>query len=110
MFKSQVSVTDCWAHIVHFLPSCRLCSSESLQHKVLLVLAGVSDRCAKRDHRDRFMKVQNSWPVGKILFITWTEQCVLTRHEQTSDWLLKLDFSKEFNGPVTRSEGRIVYR
>lgn len=104
LLRSQVSVTD-WAHVVNFLPSCRLRSSESLQHKVRPVLSGVSERCAKRDHRDRFMEVQNSWPAGKILFVTWTEQCVLTSHEQTSDWLLKLDFSKVFNSPVTHGEG-----
>lgn len=47
----------------------------------------VSERYAKCVDSDRFMKVQNSWRVGKILPITWTEQRVPTTHDQIFNWL-----------------------
>lgn len=85
-------------HAVNFLLACHLCCSERLQHKVCFVSVGVSEHYTKCVHRDRFMKVQNSWPVGKILIITCTDH-VLTTLEQTSNWLLKEDFSQVFNSP-----------
>lgn len=63
----------------------------------------VSERCAKCVHPDRFMKVQNSWRVGKILPITWTERHVHTTHDQTFNWLWKMDFSLLLNSPKTHS-------
>lgn len=61
----------------------------------------VSERYAKCIHSDRFMKVQNSWRAGKILPITWTEQHLHTTHDQTFNWLWKMDFSLVLNSPKT---------
>lgn len=64
---------------------------------------GVSEHYAKRIQHDRFIEVQNFWPVGKMFLVTWAEQCVHT----TPD--LKEGFSAVLKGAVHPESNSCVF-
>lgn len=79
----------------HFLTPCRVRAAPSLQENVCFVSMGACGLYTTSIHLDRFTEVQNSWPVGEILFITSTLQPVPT-HPPMADHALRLS-TKRFS-------------